>query len=50
MDKKENNRILTLLFVGVLMGALDISIAGPAIHAIEKSLKVDRKLLSWSFS
>jgi len=32
------------------MGALDISIVGPAIPAIEKSIKVDKKLLSWIFS
>ncbi len=50
MDKKTNNRILALLFVGVLMGALDISIVGPAIPAIEKSIKVDKQLMSWIFS
>jgi EmrB/QacA subfamily drug resistance transporter len=50
MDNRKNNRILALLFVGVLMGALDISIVGPAIPAIEKTIKVDRQLLSWIFS
>jgi len=50
MDKKTNSRILALLFVGVLMGALDISIVGPAIPAIEKSIKVDKQLMSWIFS
>lgn len=52
MTKKatNNNRILALLFVGVLMGALDISIVGPAIPAIESSIKVDKQLLSWIFS
>jgi EmrB/QacA subfamily drug resistance transporter len=50
MDKKTNNRILALLFVGVLMGALDISIVGPAIPAIENSIKVDKQLMSWIFS
>ena len=50
MDKKNNSRILALLFVGVLMGALDISIVGPAIPAIEKSIKVDKQLMSWVFS
>jgi MFS family permease len=50
MDKKSNNRILALLFVGVLMGALDISIVGPAIPAIEKSINVDRQMMSWIFS
>ncbi len=49
-EKNKNNRILALLFVGVLMGALDISIVGPAIPAIEKSIMVDRQLMSWIFS
>lgn len=48
--KKTNSRILALLFVGVLMGALDISIVGPAIPAIEKSINVNRQLMSWIFS
>jgi len=46
----KNNRILALLFVGVLMGALDISIVGPAIPAIENSINVDKQLMSWIFS
>ena len=32
------------------MGALDISIVGPAIPAIENSIKVDKQLTSWIFS
>ena len=32
------------------MGALDISIVGPAIPAIEQTIKVDHRLLSWIFS
>jgi EmrB/QacA subfamily drug resistance transporter len=32
------------------MGALDISIVGPAIPAIEKSINVDKQLMSWIFS
>ena len=50
MNSKNNSRILALLFVGVLMGALDISIVGPAIPAIEKSINVDIHLMSWIFS
>jgi MFS family permease len=49
-SNKRNNKILALLFVGVLMGALDISIVGPAIPAIEKSIQVDKLLMSWIFS
>lgn len=50
MVKNNNSRILALLFIGVLMGALDISIVGPAIPAIERSIKVDKQLMSWIFS
>jgi len=51
MEKiKNNNRILILLFIGVLMGALDISIVGPAIPSIEKTIKVTGHDLSWIFS
>ena len=31
MEKKSQNKVIGLLFVGVLMGALDISIVGPAL-------------------
>ncbi len=47
---KKNTRILILLFVGVLMGALDISIVGPAIPSIEKALHVAARDLSWMYS
>ncbi|MEI7498891.1 MAG: MFS transporter [Bacteroidota bacterium] len=47
---KKNIRILLLLFVGVLMSALDISIVGPAIPAIEKSMQIHGGDLSWIFS
>jgi len=51
MDQtKKNTKILILLFVGVLMGALDISIVGPAIPSIEKNLHVGMRDLSWIFS
>ncbi len=39
-----------MLFVGVLMGALDISLVGPAIPAIEKTMHIDGKDISWIFS
>lgn len=50
MEQHRNGKILALLFTGVLMGALDISIVGPAIPAIEQTISVDHKLLSWIFS
>jgi MFS family permease len=50
MEKHRNGKILALLFTGVLMGALDISIVGPAIPAIEQTMHVDHHALSWIFS
>lgn len=50
MEKKENRRILAVLFTGVLMGALDISIVGPAIPSIEGALEIDARLVGWIFS
>ncbi len=47
---RKNNLILGLLFVGVLMGALDISIVGPAIPSIHKALGLDEHQVSWIFS
>ena len=47
---KKNTAILILLFIGVLMGALDISIVGPAIPSIEKALHVGARDVSWIFS
>jgi len=35
VDDKTRNRTVAVLFVGVLMGALDIAIVGPALPAIE---------------
>ena len=46
----KNNKVLALLFFGVLMGALDISIVGPAIPSISETIKVAQKDLSWIFS
>ncbi len=50
MEQHRNGKILALLFTGVLMGALDISIVGPAIPAIEETIRVDHRSLSWIFS
>lgn len=46
----KNNKVLALLFFGVLMGALDISIVGPAIPSISETIHVAQKDLSWIFS
>ena len=50
MAAKENNKLIALLFVGVLMGALDISIVGPAIPSIESSLQIGDRYSGWVFS
>lgn len=42
--------LLPLLFLGVLMGALDIAIVGPALPAIRDSFSVDEGALSWVFA
>lgn len=47
---KKETGLLLLLFFGVLIGALDISIVGPAIPSIEETLHVNAKDLSWIFS
>ena len=49
-NKSKNTKILILLFIGVLMGALDISIVGPALPSIEKSINIEPKLVGWIFS
>lgn len=48
--KKKDVTILAILFTGVLMGALDIAIVGPAIPSIEKALGLDPRVLGWIFS
>lgn len=50
MDNKKRNRILTVLFFGVLMGALDIAIVGPALPAIRSQFQITERALSWIFS
>lgn len=45
-----NNRTLGVLFVGVLMGALDIAIIGPALPAIQGEFGLGPRELPWLFS
>jgi multidrug resistance protein len=42
--------LLLVLFVGVLMGALDLAIIGPALPAIQADLGVDTRALAWIFN
>jgi len=46
----KNRRILTVLFLGVLMGALDIAIVGPALPALRTAFGVDDRAIAWVFS
>ncbi|MBE2237548.1 MAG: MFS transporter [Caldilineaceae bacterium] len=44
------NKVLWILFFGVLMAALDIAIVGPALPAIQTAFQVDARALSWVFN
>lgn len=50
LDNRVRNRLLLVLFVGVLMGALDIAIVGPALPAIQADFGVDDRSLAWVFT
>ncbi len=43
-------RVLTLLFFGVLMGALDIAIVGPALPALRQYFGIGERAASWIFT
>ena len=43
MESRQRNTILTVLFVGVLMGALDIAIVGPALPAIRSYFDISER-------
>jgi EmrB/QacA subfamily drug resistance transporter len=45
-----NKKLLALLFTGVLMGALDIAIIGPALPAIRNEFNVSMRDASWVFN
>jgi MFS family permease len=47
---KSERAILGVLFAGVLMGALDIAIVGPALPAIRGTFAVGGRALPWVFS
>jgi MFS family permease len=49
-DNRPQNSLLAILFVGVLMGALDIAIVGPALPAIQHHFGVGERSLAWIFS
>ncbi|MHB1687275.1 MAG: MFS transporter [Ignavibacteriaceae bacterium] len=49
-DSKNRNKLLGLLFTGVLMAALDIAIVGPALPSIQKQFGIDERSVAWIFS
>lgn len=50
MDEKTRNRVLLVLFLGVLMGALDIAIIAPALPVIRSYFGVGDRAGSWTFT
>ena len=50
MDNKSRNRVLLILFLGVLMGALDIAIVAPALPSIQAYFEVGERALAWTFT
>lgn len=50
MDNRRRNQLLLVLFVGVLMGALDIAIVGPALPAIQTYFGVGERAIAWVFA
>ncbi len=46
----EQKKILSVLFLGVLMAALDVAIVGPALPSIGRSFGVDTRSLAWVFT
>jgi EmrB/QacA subfamily drug resistance transporter len=43
-------KILWVLFFGVLMGALDIAIVGPALPALRAEFAIDERAVAWVFT
>lgn len=50
MNNKTRNQILLVLFLGVLMGALDIAIVAPALPPIQSFFGIGDRALTWTFT
>ena len=50
INEKSRKRILIVLFLGVLMGALDIAIVSPALPSIQVFFGIGDRLLTWTFT
>ena len=49
-SSRDQRKVLAVLFIGVLMGALDIAIVGPALQSIRTSFGAGERDVSWIFS
>jgi EmrB/QacA subfamily drug resistance transporter len=50
LKRGSTGMVLTVLFLGVLMGALDIAIVGPALPALRAHFGVDDRAGAWIFT
>ena len=50
MEDHTRNRVLLVLFIGVLMGALDIAIIRPALPAIQTDFGLNDRTLGWTIA
>lgn len=50
MNEKKRNQILAILFLGVLMGALDIAIVAPALPVMQRYFSIGDRALTWTFT
>jgi EmrB/QacA subfamily drug resistance transporter len=50
LEERTHKHILLLIFTGVLMGALDIAIVGPALPAIQGTFGLGEREVVWVFS
>ena len=48
--RSPDNKVLLVLFLGVLMGALDIAIVGPALTPIKDYFGAASRDMTWVFS
>lgn len=49
MNERQRNQLLLVLFLGVLMAAMDIAVTGPALPAIQSQLGMDVATGAWIF-
>lgn len=50
MDNQKRNHLLGVLFIGVLMAALDIAIIGPALPTIRNDFGLGDRAITWLFT